>query len=768
MGDDLQMDLDIDLETAALGGTETIVISHLESCEACHGRGRTISSCPGCHGLGFIMDLKQTSYGSLQSQRPCPTCRASTEDVVCRVCGGYGTVSKSKQVTVQVPPGVESFTRLRIRGQGHAGIKGGRPGDLYLFLHVVPHPVFTRDGTSIRSNVTINYIDAILGATVEIPVIGGELATFQVPPGTQDGDDIVLEGYGGRSLIGETNGARGAHIVTTHIALPEELLEEEKATLLLLQELQAKRSENPNLFQPRAVPFPTAAIKANEYSVGSNSFFAEVSPMEGGTIRVDKFEKKYVNSNRADDNRGVKPGLVEDVYRIEDAPEMIERNTQDRTKQDPTSRGHFPYSEDEAEKPYFVSSSNNEFDPLRDLLNAPAQPSARSKEESSRRQKDIQEAEELVARELEKLKDLLYAPIASTAKATKLKADKLKRIKEAEDLVANEMSKLQELLNAPLESTAKATQMKFENDSRMEDANQVVKDELDKLRDILSSSIESPERISRDKGGDSEGSLTQNKVERANKLDEGPIGRRDTVEPNGGASSMFVTQEGPTEVPFFSNTTRQASSSGASSSWAPTLETAAQSSLSATGKMNGGDSIGGLSGFGASSQPNRSVSSSSGLGGGVSISAEGSRITSSSVSKSNSDNRDKPTGPQVASQALSASVVAGKRSKISSHDAPRTRTEAPKQQRPSCNEHATLIADVMGRLILDDDGAPDQRKPSTATRTKHKGVSSSDTLDEIGPTIERRRGNSDDADTRFEKPNRHNGFEDGLFSVFKL
>ena len=148
----------------------------------------------------------------------------------------------------------------------------------------------------------------------------------------------------------------------------------------------------------------------------------------------------------------------------------------------------------------------------------------------------------------------------------------------------------------------------------------------------------------------------------------------------------------------------------------------------------------------------------------MSISAEGSRITNGNGFKSNSDDKDKPTGPQVASQALSASVVAGKRSKM---DSTRTTIEAHRQQ-PSLQVPATLITDITGRLILDDNGSPDQRKPSTATRTKHKGGPPSDTLDEIGPTIERRRGNSDDADTRFDKPIKRNGFEDGLFSIFKL
>jgi len=694
------------------------------------------------------------------------------DEVLCHVCGGYGAVTKAKEVRAQVPPGVESFTRLRIRGQGHAGIKGGRPGDLYLFLHVVPHPLFTRDGTKIRCDVMVNYIDAILGATLETPIIGGEVATFQIPPGTQEGDEIILEGYGGRSLIGET-GFRGQHIVTVRIDIPEDLLEEEKSTLLQLQEIRSARNENPSLFPSKTVPLPITSAEANEFS------YPDAPTMEAATIRVNKFEKKYVNHEIQSDANSTMSDLEEE-YRIEDIHSVVDESQNDTMETEPIPSGRDPlYSEDTAEKPYFVSSGSSEFDPLRDLLDAPVEPSAKAKQEAARRQKDIQEAEELVARELEKLKDLLYAPIASTAMASKLKAEKLKRIKEAEDLVSNEMAKLQELLNAPLESTAKATQMKLEKERRIEETNQAVKTQTEKLREFLYAPVESTERTSSTFQTGSAGAFARkNPMEQPHKKDQVP-----TVAASGGASSTFVSQDNSTEIPFFSSRPMQITSPGPSSTLP--LDSASRSSSFETSEVNGSSSIDGtVNGFGASSQLNQGVSSSSGLGEGVSISVDGARESRSSGSKGDSDDKDIPGGPQVASQALSASVVADKRSEAS-----KTRNTKP-QSIPVSGQGSTIV-DVTARSILEDGncGGGEPRKPAPARRTKHGKPSTATSpssnvdessaensvameeevsLDDAGPTMDRRRGYSDDADTRFDIPKKRNIFEDVLFSVFKV
>lgn len=572
--------------------------------------------------------------------------------------------------------------------------------------------------------MTIDYIDAILGATLETQVIGGDFVTFQVPPGTQEGDDIVLEGYGGRSLIGEESmgGVRGQHILTAHIAIPEEVKSQDEDELLrMLQVLRLEKNTNPALFQPRTMPAtmpltePAEAVEveANEYNVVTG-FFSDLGA--GGTIRVDKFEKKYVNNPNLSEEEEASVAMsnwedtvyrgdeVQDVlgavyrgdeeqdvfgavYRGSEVQEVFGGDISDSIQQGPvpsntasgsSSSSNFPYTNDEMEKqPYFAA--NHEYDPLKDLLNTPVQSSEEAQHDADRRQKDIQEAEELVARELEKLKDLLYAPIASTPKATKLKEAKLRRIKEAEDLVANEMIKLQELLNAPLESTIKATQLKFEKERRMEEANQVVKAELDKLSELLYSPIESSEGMTKAKAEPSNGGLRRKELERANELDKMTKLLRDQIEASGGASSTFVSQD-PVETPFFTGSTRDRFNQPTSP------PKAMQPPFSGTGEMNGVNGNGRVNGFGASSQPSRSVSSSSGLGEGVSIAAdlvvepdlhdvnsgirqniasEGIRKIKTNGSKAKPDDRDKPAGPQVASQALSASVVAVNRPEVS-------------------------------------------------------------------------------------------------------
>lgn len=774
MGDDLQLDLDIDLETAVLGGTESILIDHLETCDICQGKGyrapQASRQCMTCGGAGFVMDLRQTSYGSLQSSRPCPTCGGgptrvgSTENVIpCRSCQGYGSLTKSKQVDVQIPPGVESYTRLRIRGQGNAGVRGGPAGDLFLFLHVRPHEWFVREGASIRSNVTIDYLDALLGATMETPVISGDFATFEIPPGTQDGDDIVLEGYGGKSLIGEP-GARGKHIVTTQIAIPEELDEQEEALLKKLAELQEERLKYPEKYEPRPV----------EREQPSETFVEEVvneSRQADGTIRVEKFVKTYVAGEKnappaisEEENLNGSIPDFEEEYRIEEAVE-----------ESPIENGHSKHANPQG-TPYYVGEhGNSDFGQLRDLLNTPSRKEQRAEEEAARRKREIQEAEDLVAEELDKLKELLYAPIASTAKATKMKADKQRRIQEAEELVSNEMTKLQELLNAPLESTAKAKQVKLEKQQRLDEANQVVQQELDKLRDLLYSPMASTARMT---NVNSEG--FQN---------SGPIG---------GASSTFVSQESP------------ASSNGANGK-------TCSPQYSGTGETNGVNSGSAFTSFGVSSQPSQSVvsktSSSSGVGESVSIAAElvvepdlhdvqkggprndisseGIQTITSNSFKGKSDD-DRPQGPQVASQALSSSVAVKKPTVVSDKTSiPRssnsTRVSTRSKKYPNGRNHSqkgsstrptsTVVANITERSIWEADSnatAVEGRIPAPARRAKHGSLGSEsgshqgESDENFDSTMRRRRGDDKDENGGSVYPRDRNQFEEGLFNIFKV
>ena len=156
-GDDLRFDLEIDFQTALFGGEKKIRITHLETCGTCTGSGvapgASVNTCSTCGGRGVTVQVVSTILGRMQQQVRCPTCggTGSVVEKYCGSCDGKGVNKKSKQLTITIPPGVEDSNRLRVRGEGDAGAKGGPPGDLYVFLSVRPDPRFRREGMEIYS-----------------------------------------------------------------------------------------------------------------------------------------------------------------------------------------------------------------------------------------------------------------------------------------------------------------------------------------------------------------------------------------------------------------------------------------------------------------------------------------------------------------------------------------------------------------------------------------------------------------------------------------
>merc|ERR1719478_1470463 len=171
-GDDLRFDLEIDFNTALFGGSQKIRITHLETCGTCTGSGvapgSSVNTCGTCGGRGVVVQSVNTILGRMQQQGRCPTCggAGTVVEKYCGSCDGKGVNKKAKQLTVTIPPGVEDGNRLRVRGEGDAGSKGGPAGDLYVFLSVTPAPGFRREGMDIYSDVKISYIDAILGSKI--------------------------------------------------------------------------------------------------------------------------------------------------------------------------------------------------------------------------------------------------------------------------------------------------------------------------------------------------------------------------------------------------------------------------------------------------------------------------------------------------------------------------------------------------------------------------------------------------------------------------
>ncbi|KAL7477048.1 hypothetical protein ACHAW6_002866 [Cyclotella cf. meneghiniana] len=244
-GDDLRFDLELDFKKAVFGGEEKVRIRHLETCGTCSGSGvkpgAKVTTCSACNGVGVTMQVTRTPLGNFQTQQTCASCRGTGQKVeeYCGTCSGEGTVSKTKQIKVDIPPGVEDGNKLRVRSEGDAGPNGGPAGDLYIFLKVKSDPKFRREGPEIYSDATISYIDAILGTSLKVPVVDGEV-TIKVPPGTQPEQVMRLKGNGAPILGNASN--RGDHYVTMKVEIPSNVSKEEKELVEKLQKLQDKKA----------------------------------------------------------------------------------------------------------------------------------------------------------------------------------------------------------------------------------------------------------------------------------------------------------------------------------------------------------------------------------------------------------------------------------------------------------------------------------------------------------------------------------------------
>ncbi|MEM7168653.1 MAG: molecular chaperone DnaJ [Pseudomonadota bacterium] len=197
-GADLRYNLEITLEEAFHGKTAQLRVPTSVSCEACNGSGAEKNSspvtCPGCQGRGRV----RAQQGFFTIERTCPTCQGVGRIIEnpCKICSGAGRVHKEKTLQANIPAGVEDGTRIRLSGEGEAGLRGAAPGDLYLFLSVAPHEIFVRDGANIFCQVPIPMTTAALGGAVEVPVIDGGRAKVTVPGGTQSGQRFRLKNKG--------------------------------------------------------------------------------------------------------------------------------------------------------------------------------------------------------------------------------------------------------------------------------------------------------------------------------------------------------------------------------------------------------------------------------------------------------------------------------------------------------------------------------------------------------------------------------------------
>ena len=235
-GSDLRYDLEITLEEAANGKEEKLRIPRLERCDDCDGKGAEKGTqpetCIGCGGSG------QTQYkqGFFSVMRTCPNCQGRGQIIrtPCKTCNGAGRTEKEKTLEVKIPAGVETGSRLRVTGEGEAGVNGGPSGDLFVVLHVKEHDVFERQGANLYSAVPVSFAQAALGADIKVQTLEGE-EDLKIPAGTQTGTVFRLKSHGMPTLGGR---GKGDLFVAVTLITPKSLTKEQRKLLEQLAEVE--------------------------------------------------------------------------------------------------------------------------------------------------------------------------------------------------------------------------------------------------------------------------------------------------------------------------------------------------------------------------------------------------------------------------------------------------------------------------------------------------------------------------------------------------
>ena len=232
-GETLRAAVTITFEEAAFGCEKEIVLNRTETCEDCHGTGcapgTTAEVCPDCHGSGTIRIQRGGGAFTFATTTTCPKCNGKGKIIhqPCKSCGGTGTTRKQRKITVNIPAGIDNGQAVSLRGQGGAGRNGGPAGDLLISVTVRPHAFFKREGTSVYLDHPVTFLQATLGAELEIPTIDGKVK-WNLPAGTQPGTTFRLRGKGIPSVNGR---GRGDQYVTVNVQVPTSLTHEQKEAL---------------------------------------------------------------------------------------------------------------------------------------------------------------------------------------------------------------------------------------------------------------------------------------------------------------------------------------------------------------------------------------------------------------------------------------------------------------------------------------------------------------------------------------------------------
>ncbi len=239
-GSDLRYNLRVTLEEAYMGLQKTINVPTSVACDKCNGTGAESGAepqmCPTCSGMGKV----RAQQGFFTVERTCPTCHGMGQIIKnpCTSCKGAGRIEKERSLSVNIPAGVETGTRIRLAGEGEAGMRGGPAGDLYIFIDVENHPIFDREGTHLHCRVPVSMITAAMGGTIEVPTIDGGRSRVKIPAGSQSGRQMRLRGKGIPALRG---GNAGDMFIEMAVETPVNLTGRQKE---LLREFEALSEEN--------------------------------------------------------------------------------------------------------------------------------------------------------------------------------------------------------------------------------------------------------------------------------------------------------------------------------------------------------------------------------------------------------------------------------------------------------------------------------------------------------------------------------------------
>jgi molecular chaperone DnaJ len=232
-GADLAATVEIDLVEAARGVTRKVPYAAAVTCARCGGDGAEpgseITTCPSCNGTGRLQQVTRSVFGEFVRTQTCPTCAGSGRRIEqpCAECRGAGRVVEERTLEVEIPPGIHHGQRIRVSGEGHAGLPGGPAGDVYVEVRIRPDERFVREGDDIYTTVDLTFTQAALGATLAIPTLDGE-EDLELSPGTQPGEIVVLRGRGMPVL---QRSGRGDQRILVNVLVPHRLTDEQRRLL---------------------------------------------------------------------------------------------------------------------------------------------------------------------------------------------------------------------------------------------------------------------------------------------------------------------------------------------------------------------------------------------------------------------------------------------------------------------------------------------------------------------------------------------------------